>query len=144
MSDLLFVYGTLCRGFDRKEYRIFSRHARYISLGYVSGSLYDLGDYSGMTVGAQGRVYGEVYCLQTDHLMATLEALDIYEGCSPGDPEPHEYQRRSLSVALQNGRAVGAMGYVLSEVPENAKHIAGGDYWAYSRAKVSRRLALGN
>jgi gamma-glutamylcyclotransferase (GGCT)/AIG2-like uncharacterized protein YtfP len=91
----VFVYGTLRRGEQRDINRL-NPAPLWVGLGYVSGILYDLGDYPGLVTGACGEVLGEIYLIS-----AALERLlDEIEEVWP--QETGEYKRRQVIVRLQN------------------------------------------
>ncbi len=60
-GDLLFVYGTLMRGFPL--HRILDGKAEYLGVGEVPGLLFDLGSYPAALRGPGGPIRGEVYRL---------------------------------------------------------------------------------
>jgi gamma-glutamylcyclotransferase (GGCT)/AIG2-like uncharacterized protein YtfP len=126
----LFVYGTLRAGSGHPMARVLTAHARPVGAGTVAGRLYDLGEYPGL-VGptAEGQwVRGEVYDL--DDQAAVLDALDRYEGCAEGDPQPWGFVRRLAVVALDGGGELEAWAYEYRGPLEGARLIPLGDYLA--------------
>ena len=96
----------------------------------VQGDLYDLGAYPGLVISDQPghTVIGEVYSLNASQAARTWRLLDEYEGCADTDPGPHEYDRRLVRVALDDGQELEAWAYVLRILPETAVLVPGGDY----------------
>src|SRR4051812_27607916 len=117
ISDRLFVYGTLMRGFDRPMSKMLSRNADFLGEATCRGRLYRLNHhiikhYPGLVLSDDPAelVYGEVYRLRArDEL---LGELDMYEACGAGFPEPTEYIRRMLDVTHADGTVSEAWTYV--------------------------------
>jgi gamma-glutamylcyclotransferase (GGCT)/AIG2-like uncharacterized protein YtfP len=101
---------------------------RCVGAGTVAGRLYDLGEYPGLVgPAAEGqRVRGEVY--ELDDPAAVLAALDRYEGCAEGDPQPWGFARRLAAVALDGGGELEAWAYEYRGPLEGARLIPSGDY----------------
>ena len=105
ISDRLFVYGTLMRGFDHPMAKLLSRSADFIGEARCRGRLYLVKHYPGLVLSddPEDSVFGEVYRLRArDEL---LREFDMYEACGDGFPPPTEYIRQTLSVALADGSA---------------------------------------
>ena len=106
-SDRLFVYGTLMRGFDHPEpapavVRAASTSSarRAVAAGSIWSSIIP-GWWS--PVEPADIVFGEVYRLRArDEL---LREFDMYEACGADFPEPTQYVRKMLPVALDDGAA---------------------------------------
>jgi gamma-glutamylcyclotransferase (GGCT)/AIG2-like uncharacterized protein YtfP len=75
MDCLLFVYGTLRRGFTNRAARRLHQRGEFLGFATVRGYLHHCGAYPGLTRG-EGRVRGEVFRV-TPQL---LRYLDAYEG----------------------------------------------------------------
>lgn len=89
---LLFVYGTLKRGFARHD--LLDGAAGYVCRGQVAGALFDLGAYPGMTVeGGKNAVHGEIYHVADGERL--FAALDRVEGMT-GFGVPGRLFRRPL------------------------------------------------
>ena len=103
ISDRLFVYGTLMRDFDHPMARMLSRNADFIGRARCRGRLYLVKHYPGLVLSndAADAVYGEVYRLHQPE--ALLREFDMYEACGEGFPEPTQYIRQMLPVALEDG-----------------------------------------
>jgi gamma-glutamylcyclotransferase (GGCT)/AIG2-like uncharacterized protein YtfP len=111
MLDRIFVYGTLLSTSDAPMAREFARSATLIGPARLPGRLVDLGDYPGLLepAGPEDLVNGEVW--QSHAPDAQLPALDAYEGCSPDDPEPHEYTRVVREATLDSGDVIAVWVY---------------------------------
>lgn len=95
MAHRIFVYGSLKRGFRHHEEL---RGARYEGVAETASgyALYVVGDYPAMVRQGTGRVVGEVYTVDEDH----LRRLDAFEDC------PELYERQS--IILEGGRSAEA------------------------------------
>ena len=112
MSDRLFVYGTLMRGFDHPMARLLSRNADFLGPAQCRGRLYLVKHYPGLLLSddAADIVFGELYRL---HQPADLlRELDVYEACGEGFAEPTQYVRQMLQVAPVDGAETEAWTYV--------------------------------
>jgi len=109
----LFVYGTLLRG---QEGHALLGSSPLVGLGYVRGTLYDLGvGFPALGVDEiQGRVYGEVYEIDED----LCDTLDEYEGYYPEREEESLYLRREVLFYPQKGESYPVQVYVM---PENQR-----------------------
>ena len=98
ISDRLFVYGTLMRGFDHPMAQLLSRSADFIGEARCRGRLYLIKHYPGLLLSDDPAdiVFGELYRLRDRD--ALLGEFDMYEACGEGFPEPTEYVRRMLPV----------------------------------------------
>ena len=98
ISDRLFVYGTLMRGFDHPMAQLLSRSADYLGPATCRGRLYLIKHYPGLVLSDEPAdiVFGELYRLRDRD--ALLGEFDMYEACGAGFPEPTEYVRRMLQV----------------------------------------------
>jgi len=126
MPDHLFVYGTLMRRFGHPMHAALARAAEFVGEASVQGRLHDLGRYPGLVLSGQpgDTVFGELYRLND---AAVLGVLDDYEGCGPGDPEPHDYARRRVSVGADGG-TTEAWVYVYVGPVDGLRRIASGRY----------------
>jgi gamma-glutamylcyclotransferase (GGCT)/AIG2-like uncharacterized protein YtfP len=121
-ADLLFVYGTLMRGFGL--YRLLEGKADHLGDGEVTGLLFDLGSYPAALRGEAGRIRGEVYRLADPGLWV---ALDSAEGS--------QYHRGEVGVRMASGGQVTACIYWYAGPLGGAVPIPGGDYRAHVPAK---------
>ncbi len=121
-TDLLFVYGTLMRGFAL--HRLIEDDAELIGLGQVEARLLDLGPYPAAVRDAGAAVRGELYRV----LRPTLwRALDSTEG--------PQYHRQEVTVGLEGGRTATAFIYWYTGPLGGGVPIPGGDYRAHSPAR---------
>ena len=128
ISDRLFVYGALMRGFDHPMAKLLSRSADFIGEAKCRGRLYLIKHYPGLVKSDQPAdiVFGELYRLRVrDEL---LGEFDMYEACGPGFPEPTEYLRRMLNVMLADGTASEAWTYVYNWPVAGLPRIASGRF----------------
>src|ERR1700681_2342398 len=93
-SRYLFVYGTLRSAAGTEWSRFLASASRFAGPGRTRGALFQLDGHPGMIVRAyhDAWVSGEVCFL--NEASSTLAALDAYEGCGPGDPPPHKFERQ--------------------------------------------------
>jgi gamma-glutamylcyclotransferase (GGCT)/AIG2-like uncharacterized protein YtfP len=112
ISDLLFVYGTLMRGFDHPMAKLLSGSADFIGEAKCQGRLYRIKHYPGLVLSDDpaDTVFGEVYRLRANE--ALLREFDMYEACGEGFPEPTEYVRKMLKVTLEDGTVSEAWTYL--------------------------------
>src|SRR5215218_10587386 len=103
ISDRLFVYGTLMRGFEHTMAQLLSRSAELIGEVRCRGRLYLIKHYPGLLLSDDPAdlVFGELYRLRDRD--ALLGEFDMYEACGAGFPEPTEYVRQMLNVTLADG-----------------------------------------
>jgi gamma-glutamylcyclotransferase (GGCT)/AIG2-like uncharacterized protein YtfP len=126
--DLLFVYGTLMRGFDHPMAQLLSRSADFIGEGRCQGRLYLVKHYPGLVLSDDPAdvVFGELYRLrQPDEL---LREFDMYEACGEGFAAPTEYVRRMLAVTLDAGGISEAWTYLYNWPVAHLPLIASGRF----------------
>ncbi|CCE05105.1 conserved hypothetical protein [Bradyrhizobium sp. STM 3843] len=127
-SDLLFVYGSLMRGFDHPMARLLAANADFLGDAWCRGRLYLAQDYPGLVISddANEIVHGELYRLR--QALALLRELDMYEACGEGFAEPTEYVRRLLRVQLADGSACDAWTYLYNWPVEKLPRISTGRF----------------
>jgi len=125
--DLLFVYGSLRRGFGLHSV-LAGLGARQVGKGSVGGRLFNLGHYPGAepSAAATDRAHGEVYRLANPE--RALQVLDRVEGLQPGAPSASLYRREAAEVTLENGATAQAWVYWLARWPGPKRRIVSGDY----------------
>ena len=133
MGDLVFFYGTLMAGFDRRRRAGIDDKLTYIGRGSIQGSLFDLGLYPAAVPAPEGHVWGEVYEM-TDPV-PVLAALDEVEGYRHDDPDRSLYLRQQTDVSLPGGAAARAWVYFYNAPLGRAPRIASGDYLEHSRQR---------
>jgi gamma-glutamylcyclotransferase (GGCT)/AIG2-like uncharacterized protein YtfP len=128
ISDRLFVYGTLMRGFDHPMAKLLSRSADFIGEAKCQGRLYRVKHYPALVLSNDPAeiVFGEVYRLRERD--ALLGEFDMYEACGEGFAEPTEYVRQMLEVALDDGTASEAWTYVYNWPVARLPRIASGRF----------------
>jgi gamma-glutamylcyclotransferase (GGCT)/AIG2-like uncharacterized protein YtfP len=133
ISDRLFVYGTLMRGFDRPMSKLLSRSADFLGEATCRGRLYlikhhVIKHYPGLVLSDDPAdiVYGELFRLRDRD--ALLGELDMYEACGANFPEPTEYIRQMLPIALDDGTASEAWTYVYNWPVTGLPHSASGRF----------------
>jgi gamma-glutamylcyclotransferase (GGCT)/AIG2-like uncharacterized protein YtfP len=112
MRDLLFVYGTLMRGFDNPMAQLLTRSADYLGPATCRGRLYRVKHYPGLVLSdaADDLVHGELYRLR--HVEEMLREFDMYEACGEGFAEPTQYIRKMLAVTREDGSTAEAWTYI--------------------------------
>ena len=111
-SDLLFVYGTLMRGYSHPMARLLSANADFLGDASCRGRLYKVKHYPGLVLSDEAAdiVFGELYRLRAvDDL---LREFDMYEACGEGFPEPTQYVRRMLPVMFAESGVREAWTYI--------------------------------
>ena len=126
MDPLVFFYGTLMAGFDRRSKAGVDAGLAFIGRGWIEAALFDLGIYPAAIPAPGGRVWGEVYrILDPDPVLATLDEI---EGYSADSPDRSLYLRRETDVTLEDGTRARAWAYFYNAPLGQARRIASGDY----------------
>ena len=127
-SDLLFVYGTLMRGFDNPMAQLLSRSADFIGEARCRGRLYRVTHYPGLVLSddSDDVVSGELFRLRRPAEL--LREFDMYEACGEGFAEPTEYLRQMLSVTGGDGAVSEAWTYVYNWPVDRLPRIASGRF----------------
>ena len=127
-SNLLFVYGTLMRGFDHPMAQLLSRNADFVGEARCGGRLYLVKHYPGLVLsGASDEiVFGELFRLRRPDEL--LREFDMYEACGEGFVAPTEYIRQLLPVILQDSATVEAWTYVYNWSVAHLPRIASGRF----------------
>jgi gamma-glutamylcyclotransferase (GGCT)/AIG2-like uncharacterized protein YtfP len=128
ISDRLFVYGTLMRGFDHPMAKLLSNSADFIGEARCRGRLYRVRHYPGLVLSDDPTeiVFGEVYRLRERD--ALLREFDMYEACGEGFKQPTEYCRKMLQVALEDGALGEAWTYLYNWPLTQLPRIASGRF----------------
>ena len=100
ISDRLFVYGTLMRGFDHPMAKLLSRSADFLGPARCQGRLYLVKHYPGLVLSDDPAdvVFGELFRLRTPD--TSFATLDEYEGCGPSVASPQNSALRDSSFAI--------------------------------------------
>lgn len=127
-SDLLFVYGTLMRGFDHPMAQLLSRSADFLGEARCRGRLYLVKHYPGLVLSdvSDDVVFGELFRLRQPAEL--LREFDMYEACGEGFSEPTEYVRQMLAVTRADGAVTEAWTYVYNWPVTNLPRIASGRF----------------
>jgi gamma-glutamylcyclotransferase (GGCT)/AIG2-like uncharacterized protein YtfP len=133
VSELVFFYGTLMAGFDRRRRAGIDSKLTYVGRGSIQGSLFDLGIYPAAVPAPEGLVWGEVYEM-TDPV-EVLEALDDIEGYRPEDPDRSLYARAQTDVTLPDGSRARAWVYFYNAPLGRASRIPSGDYLEHVKVR---------
>ena len=122
-TNLLFVYGTLRRGFA-VHHHLRRMGAQFVTTGEVQAELYNLGKFPGARKSTKpGKVLaGEFYRLPQAE--KALKVLDHVEGFSAQMAEKSLFQRATTEVVLPNGER--RMAWI---------------YWLNERASAKRRVS---
>ena len=130
ISDCLFVYGTLMRGFDHPMAKLLSRSADFLGPARCRGRLYLVRHYPGLVRSDDPAeiVFGELYRLRIHDEL--LRELDMYEACGEGFAQPTEYLREMLEVTRDDGSAGEAWTYVYNWPVDRLPRIASGKFLA--------------
>ena len=128
ISDRLFVYGTLMRGFDHPMARLLSQHADFLGEATCRGRLVLVKHYPGLLLSdaSSDIVHGELFALRAGDEL--LRELDMYEACGEGFPEPTEYLRKLVEVKLPDGATEQAWTYVYNWPVADLPVIASGRF----------------
>ena len=128
ISDRLFVYGTLMRGFDHPMARLLSANAAFLGEATCRGRLYLVKHYPGLVLSDDPAdiVFGELYRLHEPD--ALLREFDMYEACGEGFAEPTEYVRQMLPVTRGDGSAGESWTYIYNWPVTNLPRIASGRF----------------
>ena len=115
--SLLFVYGTLKRGFPNPWSRRLWSRAVFLGEATMPGRLLDLGAYPALLEPASpgDLVHGEVAALRDPSL---LGSLDLYEG--------PQYERVLRRACMRDGAERDAWVYLFRASPRRACIIPGG------------------
>lgn len=126
LLPLLFVYGTLRRGSAHPMAHRLAMQSDFLGRGTIGGKLYSLGFYPGLAAAESQshRVHGEVVRLR--HPAFSFTWIDLYEGCGPNAPEPHDFRRVVVPVTLNSGAPVEAWVYTYLKRISAARHVPGG------------------
>lgn len=133
MADLVFFYGTLMAGFDRRRRAGIDDKLTYIGRGSIAGALFDLGIYPAAVPSTDGHINGEVY--EMSEAETVLAALDGIEGYRVDDPDRSLYTRSMADVALPDGTHASAWVYFYNAPLGRAPRIASGDYFEHITAR---------
>jgi pyruvate carboxylase len=126
-TSLLFVYGTLRRGFSRHKF-LEAAGTVFVSRGTTRARLFDLGEFPGAIPSTRDSdlLTGEVYRLANP--VRALKLLDQVEAFGPVSPSTSLFRRALVEVTLENGSTVRAWVYWLNRWHGPRRRIASGNY----------------
>ncbi|MDE3156660.1 MAG: gamma-glutamylcyclotransferase [Acidobacteriota bacterium] len=133
MTDLVFFYGTLMRGFARPGRAQLETSLRPVGRGWIQAALFDVGIYPAAVPASEGRVRGEVYRMLES--APVLRELDAIEGYRADDPDTSLYTRVETPVTLEDGGIETAWVYFYNAPLGRAQRIESGDYLEYLKVK---------
>ena len=133
MANLVFFYGTLMAGFDRRRRAGIDTKLSYVGRGSIQAALLDLGIYPAAVPAPDGEVWGELYDMADP--APVLAALDEIEGYRPDDPDRSLYTRAEAPVTLPDGRLERAWVYFYNAPLGQAERIASGDYLEHVKVR---------
>ena len=133
MADLVFFYGTLMAGFDRRRRAGIDDKLTYVGRGSIRAALFDLGLYPAAVPAPETQVWGEVYAMAEPETV--LAALDEIEGYRVDDPDSSLYLRQETEVRLPDGSFAKASVYFYNAPLGRAPRIESGDYLEHVRAR---------
>ncbi len=131
--DLVFFYGTLMAGFDRRRRAGIDDKLQYIGRGAIQGALFDVGLYPAAVPAPDGHVWGEVYAMSDP--AKVLAALDEIEGYREQDPERSLYRREQADVLLPDSTVARAWVYFYNAPLSRSPKIGSGDYLEYLKGR---------
>jgi gamma-glutamylcyclotransferase (GGCT)/AIG2-like uncharacterized protein YtfP len=133
VAELVFFYGTLMAGFDRRRRAGMDGRLTYLGRGSIHAWLFDLGLYPAATPASEGRVWGEVY--EVAEPAEVLAALDEIEGYRPGHPDRSLYVRSEAAVTMPDGTERTAWVYFYNAPLGQAERITSGDYLEHVKVR---------
>lgn len=127
-TDLLFVYGTLMRGYDHPMARLLARHADCLGDARCQGRLHLIRHYPGLVLSDDPAdvVHGELFRMRRPPEL--LPELDCYEACGDGFQAPTEYLRQIVCVTPAGGEAIDAWTFVYNWPIDTLPRIASGRF----------------
>ena len=129
VSDYIFVYGTLRGDSPTGAHREYLHRSDFVAPAKIRGQLFLIDYYPGLVHNENSSdeqwVTGEIYLLQDQK---QLHQLDVYEGCAPNSPKPHEYKRTIVKATLPNKEVMETWAYIYIGDTAALKLIDTGDF----------------
>jgi gamma-glutamylcyclotransferase (GGCT)/AIG2-like uncharacterized protein YtfP len=133
MTNLVFFYGTLMRGFARPGRAELDQQLKPVGRGWIPAALFDLGIYPAAIPATDSRVWGEVHQIQEPETV--LPVLDEIEGYSASEPVTSLYTREEIPVTLSDRSVVHAWVYFYNAPLGRAERIMSGDYLEHLKVR---------
>jgi gamma-glutamylcyclotransferase (GGCT)/AIG2-like uncharacterized protein YtfP len=126
-STFLFVYGTLLD--EDNEFAVYLKNNSIcFSAGKVKGKLYDIGEYPGAILFAEGEEYIYGYILKIDIAEKVFKVIDDYEGYGGEQSWPNEFIRVLTDIETESG-AMPCWIYLYNLPVNGLSYIPGGRYF---------------
>lgn len=125
MKQYLFVYGTLMQEFAPPEIVETVKNLKFVSEGFVYGSLYDLGEYPAVILGDSDKIFGQIFELPDDEEI--LRKLDEYEGVYPNNRKKSLFLRKK-TIAYSGNKKLQSWIYEYNQDLSNVPIIESGNY----------------
>ena len=133
VNELVFFYGTLMAGFDRRVRAGIDDKLTFIGRGSIAAALFDLGLYPAAIPSHESQVSGELYRIAD--APGVLAALDEIEGFRDDDADRSLYVRREVDVTVAGGSRYRAWVYFYNAPLGQAPRIPSGDYLRHVKAR---------
>ncbi len=134
MTLLLFVYGTLLPEIAAPEVLPIVKSLDLAGIGYVRGTLYDLGNYPGAVLNedAKSWIIGRVYRLPE---LSLIRFFDSFEDFNPSDKSVNLFIRQLTKVQMDSGDVKQCWIYTYNHRMSFCPVIESGDYLGYLRGQ---------
>lgn len=134
---LLFVYGSLRRGFPGPAFQYIAPYFTKVADGKVKGKLYDLGEYpAALPTTDEAYIVGELYQANSaEEFGWAMAQLDDYEGVHPEEGEEQLYERTATTVYTDKGEFTAWIYWYKCDVTDKPV-IESGDVLEYQRSKA--------
>lgn len=127
INELLFVYGSLLNT-DNEFANYLNSNALIYGTGKIKGVLYDIGEYPGAVIAAEGYIFGTIFKL--NNADGALKILDDYEGFGSGQEQPNLFVRELMPVETGTF-VINCWVYLYNRPVKGLPQIPSGDYLAY-------------
>lgn len=130
MSSFLFVYGTLMSGIKTKITTELHRKSQFLGVGKISGKLFDLGHYPGLTYDPKSSSTVIGHILKLNDPNETLRFLDEYENVGERFGQVNEYKRVICPINFE-GEEIQCWTYLYQLPTKKLLEIKSGNYLEY-------------
>jgi gamma-glutamylcyclotransferase (GGCT)/AIG2-like uncharacterized protein YtfP len=137
VSDQLFVYSSLRKGFQQSAYSYITQFFTFKNKAKVKGVLSDLGNQAVATpANGDAFIVGELYELKNNvDFSYAIGQLDGYEGLIAEQDEKPLYRRELTTVFTDDGSAIKAWIYWYNGDVSGMPVISSGDVLEYLESK---------